>query len=383
MGNCCCTPPPVLELDSGACCYIVFRLFANRDYLTQPSQYPLGPVVRYWDYDVMQDGLMDTAYAYYIRNHITDDYVGGALAPNPDLNKDGFVTALDVLNYFNMGTFLVNYVLPYMTEEDQKNKEPTTIRNTHGGFTFYRECVQTDTETECYAKYKTSPTDYIFQLVQKEDPVHGVYTDAFEKYWDVQFTPNAECGDPIQCCGYQTSSGCGCAVETWCNGTTGECTTEQRPSCITFPYHKVKACSDCIQFEPGCCCEYWEDPNGVIPTYNNLFYVYDKSLCSERSFDYKGLTITPTVTFDKTHYTFNGIKSCNPFSSCVDGNGWYCEQELSGFKDCKLFKRDPNLDFPDSTFTGPFPDEETCNQECINLPPGDNPDQGDFNLYLT
>ena len=350
MGSCCCTPPPDPP-PLGACC---FTEIVN----TEPKSTGAARQNQGSPYDVLNNGdpvgSLDaaiTALSQYLQAGVDLGYFY-------DVNGDGFITANDLLILINFRNFL------------QSN--PRSQGNI---------CEDNVTEAQCFASFRGIGFD-------SSDFTSG--QDTLFKRYNHRFKANQSCGEQVSCPNvpsitYNTACGEVDCPGYYCNQKTGECglrNTIDSSLLSRWPYSLVDNCEECEKTNPGCCCKYWTDPEGKIPDYNNVTYVFDDYLCKGRRIFHVNQYITPDAYFaskeengfsidENSNFICDALSPCNGDDPDDDDDtpvsGWYClEQFNSGNKFCQFFNRDPKEEgFIDTEVKGgPFQEKSICDENC-------------------
>ena len=364
--TCCCVTPPPDPPPLGACC---FTEISN----TEPKSTGAARQNQGSPYDVLNNGdpvgSLDDAIFFltaYLENGVDLGYFY-------DVNGDGFITANDLLILVNFKSFL---------ESNPRSK---------GNI-----CEDNVTEAQCFASFRGAGFD-------SSDFTSG--QDTIFKRYNHRFKANETCGEQVSCPNvpsitYNTACGEVDCPGFYCNVITGECelrNTIDSNLLDSYPYTLVDNCNECEKQNPGCCCYYWEDPEGKIPDYNNVFYVSDDSLCNAGRIFHVNQFIFPTSKFvSEANGGFtrdsNGNITCGSISPCNGDDddddddppvsGWYCLEDFSsGDKFCQFFNRDPKEEgFIDTEVKGgPFQEKSICDENCADGdddPPHPPADQG-------
>lgn len=385
--TCCCVTPPPDPPPVGSCCFTeisaaVKRTGARRQ--NQENPYNVVDVPNFW--------LTPEIHLAQGLKVLLDYLEGGPdLGYFYDVNGDGFITAIDRLILLNFANFL--------TENDRSRGNV---------------CRDNITQAQCFANFGLGigprRTGRAITLEEKLTPDLKLPETLFKRY-NHKFTANQICGEQVKCpqvggISYNTTCGEIDCPGYYCNVETGECglRSDIHPPLLgTYPYTLIDNCHECKKLNPGCCCQYWEDPEGKIPDYNRVFPVPDGSLCGGpgRTFhvnqfiiyqnyfrsgvnggftkDNKG-NITGCATV-KPGGNGLGIAPCHKGSDYDDTpvSGWYCLEEWNtGDKHCKFFNNDPKEEgFIDTQVKGgPFQEKSICDENCADNDDHPPADQG-------
>lgn len=373
--TCCCVTPPPDPPPVGSCCFTelsktLVRTGARRQNQENPYNVLNAPL--FWS-DPLSHSL---AAAQAILDYLEG---GPDLGYFYDVNGDGFITNIDHLILLNFASFLTN--------------NPKTKGNV---------CVDNITQAQCFANFGVGTASG--PLTDEEKLADNLPETLFKRY-NHRFTANQSCGEQVSCpldptISYNTACGEVDCPGYYCNVETGDCnlrSTIDSSLLGRYPYTLVDNCNECEKQNPGCCCYYWEDPEGKIPDYNNVFYVSDDSLCNAGRTFHVNQFIFPTSKFvSEANGGFtrdsNGNIICGSISPCNGDDddddddppvsGWYCLEELNtGNKFCQFFNRDPKEEgFIDTSVKGgPFQEKSICDENCADGdddPPHPPADQG-------
>lgn len=343
MGNCCCTPPPDAP-PLGACC---FREDRDNLVTVNPNasrQNQINP------YDANGDGIVNESDAGFVNDYLKGLVTGGF----PDVNGDGAVAPIDTLLILNHLNFRDNPV----------------------SFFGDTKCVNNVTETECLLGYTHAA---------REETIDG--TNYLVKRGYASFKPEQTCGSTETCPNtsdtYNSICGDTHCPRYICNVETGECTASipEGADITKWPYTLVDNCTECQKTQPGCCCRYWTDPEGILPDYNITEYVQDISSCrGVTSVPHLNQIIEVTNTFTPNYSTdAAGQVFCEGHAPCNEKAGWYCVTDLSdGDKYCKYYNSDPQS-IGNLIFSNPYTSEADCNSNCT---PDSTVEQGDLAISI-
>ena len=353
--TCCCVTPPPDPPPVGSCCFTEISKSAPKK-TGASRQNQSDPL------DVLNvgDGVGNLENAIIaLQEYLSGDRIDRGYFY--DVNGDGFITTIDLLLLINLADFF--------------NRSLRSQGNV---------CVDNITQAQCFSNVGLS-----------EKTVDGNQT--FFRRGRNKFTPNQSCGEQVSCplvpsLSYNTACGEVDCPGYYCNVETGDCGLRSSIDSSllgSYPYTLVDNCNECQKQNPGCCCYYWEDPEGKIPDYNNVFYVADDSLCNAGRIFHVNQFITPDAYFvSETDGGFttdsNGNITCGSISPCNGGDdddppvsGWYCLEDFSsGNKFCQFFNRDPKEEgFIDTEVKGgPFQEKSICDENCGGGGGGDDDD---------
>ena len=373
--TCCCVTPPPDPPPVGTCCFTEISTTLQRTGAARQNQqnpYNILRAANFWVDPVRSLDLGIAELESYLQG-------GDDKFFDYDVNGDGFITNNDLLILINFKNFI-------------------TDNSSSAG----NVCVDNITQVQCFANFGIGTASG--PLTDKEKLADNLPETLFNRY-NHRFKANESCGQQISCpnfpsISYNTACGEVDCPGFYCNVITGECGLRSSIDSSllgSYPYTLVDNCNECKKQNPGCCCYYWEDPEGEIPDYNNVFYVADDSLCNAGRIFHINQFIFPTSNFvSESNGGFtrdsNGNISCGSISPCneddddddddVSASGWYClEQFNSGNKFCQFFNRHPKEEgFIDTEVKGgPFQEKSICDDNCAGGdedPPHPPADQG-------
>ena len=357
--TCCCVTPPPDPPPVGSCCFTeISKSVPKKTGASRQNQSDPLDVLNNGDSLGSLDAAV-TAISAYLQGGVDLGYFY-------DVNGDGFITAADTLVLLNLKVFF-----------EQSLRSNGNV------------CVDNITQAQCFSSVGLS-----------EETVNGTRT--FFRRGRHKFNPNQTCGEQVSCplvpsLSYNTACGEVDCPGYYCNVETGDCGLRSSIDSSllgSYPYTLVDNCNECQKQNPGCCCYYWEDPEGKIPDYNNVFYVSDDSLCNAGRIFHVNQFIFPTSKFvGEANGGFtrdsNGNITCGSISPCNGDDdddppvsGWYCLEDFSsGNKFCQFFNRDPKEEgFIDTEVKGgPFQEKSICDENCADGdddPPHPPADQG-------